>query len=318
MRRIIIACLIIVLLGLVAFSVRTWRSLELLESARQTGVPSTSHVRPFMTLEIVGRMYSVSPAQIVAGMNLPAETPPATLLSTLMGNEPSIAFLKRLQTVLAAIAPAVERPPVETGWFGQLAASLLDAIIGFGTAGIAMAQFLAALGLPLPSGLSATVTGALAAQGRIDMVSAILATLPTSFAGDVIGFWLGRGVGISLLDRYGKYVGLSKNRRALALGLFERWGGLTILLSRTYVSSMSSVVNVLAGAGNYPAVRFLAIAALGRTLWACAYLGIGYAVGNDSEAASDFLFNLTRLLMTLLAAVVCFAALKPAARQPSI
>jgi len=38
---------------------------------------------------------------------------------------------------------------------------------------------------------------------------------------------------------------------------------------------------------------------LGRLLWTSAYLGLGYAVGSDPEAATGFLANLSGLLVSL-------------------
>jgi membrane protein DedA with SNARE-associated domain len=44
---------------------------------------------------------------------------------------------------------------------------------------------------------------------------------------------------------------------------------------------------------------FLALTLLGRLLWTSAYLGLGYAVGPDPEAATSFLANLSGLLVSL-------------------
>ena len=56
---------------------------------------------------------------------------------------------------------------------------------------------------------------------------------------------------------------------------------------------------MLAGAAGYRLKVFLALTLLGRLLWTSAYLGLGYAVGSDPEAATDFLANLSGLLVSL-------------------
>ncbi|HLB16091.1 MAG TPA: hypothetical protein VJM14_14255, partial [Burkholderiales bacterium] len=69
------------------------------------------------------------------------------------------------------------------------------------------------------------------------------------------------------------------------------------------VSHLSSIVSVFAGASRYRLDRFLMLAVLGRLLWTSAYLGLGYAVGTDLEAASSFLANLSLLLVFLATSI---------------
>ncbi len=313
-RRIAAGILILAAVAVGAFGFRTYRSLVLLQSAREIGVPATSHVRPWMTLDVVAQSYQIPVARILEGLELPSDTQSGASIASLVSarGETSIAFLQRLQKVLADSATPTEPQPktIESGWLSEAADAILSIVVRFGTPALAVTLFLAAIGLPLPSGLAATLAGTLAAQGRLDLAATVFATLFASLAGDIAGFALGRSASVSLLDRYGKYVGLSERRRSFIAELFGRWGALTILLSRTYVSSMSSVVNILAGAGGYSVARFVVVATMGRLLWTSAYLGVGYAVGDNAEAASEFLANLTRMLLSVLVCLVCAAALR--------
>ncbi len=65
--------------------------------------------------------------------------------------------------------------------------------------------------------------------------------------------------------------------------------------------------------------RFIAFAVLGRLVWTSAYVGLGYVIVGDVEAAAEFLENLTGLLVSLaiVAALILFLS-KPAnpARRP--
>jgi membrane protein DedA with SNARE-associated domain len=47
----------------------------------------------------------------------------------------------------------------------------------------------------------------------------------------------------------------------------------------------------------YRFTNFVAIAFLGRVMWAAAYLGLGYVIGSDFEAATGFLGNLSGFLL---------------------
>lgn len=111
---------------------------------------------------------------------------------------------------------------------------------------------------------------------------------------------VGRMFGPSLLVRWGSFFGLSLARQALLAGLLSRWGAMTVFLSRTLISTLSTVVSLLAGVSQYSAPRFAVISLVGRGFWTLAYLWLGYTIGTDVEAAASFLRNLSGLLLSLL------------------
>ena len=52
---------------------------------------------------------------------------------------------------------------------------------------------------------------------------------------------------------------------------------------------------------------FLGFALFGRLIWTSAYLGLGYGIGNNIDAASQFLGNLSGLLIAVGILVVSSA-----------
>ena len=82
---------------------------------------------------------------------------------------------------------------------------------------------------------------------------------------------------------------------------------MTVIVSRTLTSSLSSVVSLFAGVGRY-GFRISSVSQLvGRLIWTSAYLGLGYGVGSNIEAASQFLGNLSGLVIALGVLVVAGA-----------
>ena len=108
-----------------------------------------------------------------------------------------------------------------------------------------------------------------------------------------------------MLERRGGWLGYTAARRARVNALFARWGALTILITRTFASYLSPPASAAAGASGYGAVEFFAFTLLGRAAWTAAYLGLGYAVGTEVEAAASFLANVTGLFLCLLLAAGC-------------
>jgi membrane protein DedA with SNARE-associated domain len=131
-----------------------------------------------------------------------------------------------------------------------------------------------------------------------------LIAVAASFAGDMIAYGIGRAVSDSLLARHGRWIGYNPQRGDNIKGLLQRWGGITVIVSRTLTSSLSSVVSIFAGVSRYRFSHFLGFALFGRLIWTSAYLGLGYGIGGNIDAASQFLANLSGLLIALGVLVV--------------
>jgi membrane protein DedA with SNARE-associated domain len=210
--------------------------------------------------------------------------------------------VQRVQGAIVEIAPgpASAREAGETsGWFSLGSEEMLSAFLRYGYPAFGLTLLLGALGLPVPTGLATALAGSLAAQGHIDWRSASAIAVSASIVGDLIGYAIGYWLGQEFLDRRGRWIGYTPARRARVQALFDRWGGPTVLITRTLVSHLSSVVSLLAGISRYRLAGFLAFAVLGRVVWTSAYLGLGYGVGHDLEAATGFLGNFTGLLVCL-------------------
>ena len=100
----------------------------------------------------------------------------------------------------------------------------------------------------------------------------------------------------------GRWLGYTPARGLHVQRLFENWGLATLFVTRTFVSYLSSAANLLAGVSRYRLSKFIAVAVVGRMLWTAAYVGLGYVIGADLEAATGFLGNLSGFL---ICATIC-------------
>src|SRR6202008_4217587 len=82
---------------------------------------------------------------------------------------------------------------------------------------------LESMGVPAP-GESALVTAALYAGSthQIGIVAVVLTAAAAAVTGDNIGYLIGRSVGVPLIARYGRYVGLDEARLKVGQYLFQR------------------------------------------------------------------------------------------------
>jgi membrane protein DedA with SNARE-associated domain len=302
-RRVAVALLIAATLASALLGIRTYRSFLLLRSAYDAGAPATSSVRPWMTLDHIAAAYRVPEAALVERLALAPGTDPKTSLRSLAQQQgvSLLEYVQRVQRAIAGIAPDLKSGGAgkESSWLAATGDAFLSAVLAYGYPALGLMIFLGSVGLPLPHGIAVTVAGSLAAQGRIDWVWAGVATVVASILGDIVGYGLGRLLDRGVLERRGRWLGYTRERALRVKRLFEQWGAWSVLITRTFVSYLGPAVNLLAGASGYRLTAFLALTVLGRLLWTSAYLGLGYAVGSDPEAATGFLANLSGLLVSL-------------------
>jgi len=262
---------------------------------------------------VVGTYGQAPEAVLIRRLGLPPDTPPDTSLRSLAerAGVPPLQYVQRVQQAVADVAPMTvpQQGGATTSWLGAVRDDFLAAMLAYGYPVLGLTLLLGAIGLPLPTGLSTVLAGSLAEQGRMSWPWAGAVAVTASVLGDVVGYGLGRVLGREFLERWGRWLGYTPARHVRVQKLFERWGAVTVLLSRTLVEPLSSVANLLAGVGRYRLRDFIAYIILGRVIWTSAFLALGYAIGGDLEAATAFLKNLTGFLvcLTLLVALALAA-----------
>lgn len=299
--------LVLAVLPTLWFGLRTYRSYLLFQSAYAQGAPKLSSLRGWMTLRYVAANYGVPADSLVARLNLALPVSLDASLKSLAeqhGLSP-FEYVKRVQRAVAESAVREDVAVVRTEpWFGIDTDAVLSALLVYGYPMLGLILFLGALGVPVPTGLATALAGALARGGQLDWFSASAIAVAASVTGDIVGFAIGLWLGKEFLKRRGRWFGFTPSRQAGVQALFDRWGAITVLLTRTLVSHLSSVVSLLAGLSRYSFGGFIAFAIIGRVIWTAAYLGLGFSVGNDIESASDFLANLTGFLISLALFVI--------------
>nr|WP_241428958.1 VTT domain-containing protein [Agrococcus sp. ARC_14] len=130
---------------------------------------------------------------------------------------------------------------------------------------------------PVPS--ETTVVAALAAgiAAGVDgtwAIAIVLAAAAGAVLGDSLAFWVGRRVGV---DRF-RWMRRPRARRMLGwIAERLRTSPATLVLVGRYIPVGRVAVNGMAGASGLPFPRFLGLAAVAGSLWACMCLAIASA-----------------------------------------
>jgi membrane protein DedA with SNARE-associated domain len=142
---------------------------------------------------------------------------------------------------------------------------------------------LESMGVPMP-GETALVASALysGATHRIDIASVVGVAATAAIIGDNIGYLIGRSIGLRLIVRYGRHVGLDERRLKVGQYLFLRHGGKIVFFGR-FVAFLRALAAVLAGANVMPWRHFLIMNALGGIIWASLFGFGAYFFGEEAK-----------------------------------
>src|SRR5215510_1510889 len=100
-------------------------------------------------------------------------------------------------------------------------------------------------GLPVPGETSLITAGIVAGTTRALSIWAVIAAgAGGAVVGNLIGYGIGRALGFRLLERYGRYVGLTQARLKIGQYLFRRYG-IAILVGARFLPIARSVVAAL-------------------------------------------------------------------------
>lgn len=176
---------------------------------------------------------------------------------------------------------------------------LLTQVINYGAPILGLIVFIGALGVPFPGTLIVIAVGAFCRQGFLAWHITGLLALTCVVLGDSVGYAIGRYAREPVQRRFG-----NSDRWSKAEDFFQRWSGMSIFWTRFLITGIAVPVNIIAGTSNISFRRFLVYDLAGEAIWIFGYGGLGYLFGTQWEAVSDFLNNISGLLLGLLVLAV--------------
>jgi membrane protein DedA with SNARE-associated domain/rhodanese-related sulfurtransferase len=151
-------------------------------------------------------------------------------------------------------------------------------------AGVLLAVFARQLCLPVPATLFLIVAGTLASQGQLHPSIVLGAGVLGCMGGDFVWFQIGRRWGSRVLRIVCSFSGNPRGCSQRAHDVFKRWG-LRVLLVAKFIPGLDGVTPPVAGAEGTSVASFLLFDACGASLWAAAYIGLGYGFANGVNSA---------------------------------
>ena len=153
----------------------------------------------------------------------------------------------------------------------------------------------------LPGDSLLFAAGLFIANGKLGVNIALACLILTvaAFAGNVVGYEIGRAIGPPLYERDGRI--LKKKYFDQTTVFFDRYGNQALVLGR-FVPIVRTFVTVVAGVGKMDRRRFFTWSGVGAVLWASGITLLGYFLGQAFPVLQD------KLELAILA-IVAFSVL---------
>jgi membrane protein DedA with SNARE-associated domain len=164
------------------------------------------------------------------------------------------------------------------------------------------------LGFPLPEDVPLIATGYLIWDTTLDWVPAILVTLAGVLIGDSFLFYLGKKMGIRLLE-HGKVQTLFKPEKVRRTRAYFRKYGDKIIFFARFVAGFRAAAFFMSGALKMRYSRFIFLDALAAMFSVPIWIGIGYGLGYYlGDEISSILSSMKHLKWAITSIVLVITA----------
>jgi membrane protein DedA with SNARE-associated domain len=124
--------------------------------------------------------------------------------------------------------------------------------------------------------------------------------------GAIIAYTIGRTLGRTIVDRWGKYILLTHKDLDKAEAWFAKYGPYSIVIGRV-IPIIRSVISVPAGLAEMGRIRFVVLTAVGSAIWVSVLSALGYAAGHNWQKYNKFFHTVQYPVIAIVLAVLAYA-----------
>jgi membrane protein DedA with SNARE-associated domain len=137
-------------------------------------------------------------------------------------------------------------------------------------------------GVPVPGETILLAAGFVAAKGQFNLWAVMAIATVGAVLGDNAGYFIGRNIGRATLERYGRYVALTRARIVHMEKFFASHGDKTILVAR-FITGLRVFAALLAGSSRMQWRTFALYNMMGAVMWSVAITLAGFFFGRSWE-----------------------------------
>lgn len=154
----------------------------------------------------------------------------------------------------------------------------------FGYFGIALLILVENVFPPIPSEVILTFGGFMTTKSELSIFGVVVASTIGSVGGAVILYWIGRILNVErierIIEKWGKYLRLTKDDVRKADDWFDKYGPWTVFFCR-FIPLIRSLISIPAGMSGMNQWLFLVLTTIGTLIWNLVLVLVGAKVGNN-------------------------------------
>src|SRR5258708_2476517 len=186
---------------------------------------------------------------------------------------------------------------------GALSAFIISVISSTGYLGIVLLMAIESACIPLPSEVIMPFSGFLVAQGRFNIWWVATAGAIGCNLGSVIAYEIGYFGGRRLVERFGSWIWISRHELELADRFFQRYGNLTVFVSRL-LPVIRTFIALPAGVARMPRLPFHIYTFLGSLAWCLSLAHLSMKAGEHWDYLRGYFHKFDVVIGVLLLAGV--------------
>ncbi|HOV34482.1 MAG TPA: DedA family protein [Candidatus Dojkabacteria bacterium] len=184
---------------------------------------------------------------------------------------------------------------------------LVSIIESIGYVGVSLAMFIESFFAPIPSEIILPFSGFVASKGSLNVylvtifatISAYLGSLPFY----IIGYFGDKSVR-KFLEKYGKYLFISKEDLQKGYDAFAKFGNIFVLIGRV-VPIVRTFISFPAGVSRMNFVRFSIYTLIGTAVWSTLLVMAGYFLRERWETVSVYVNKYENAIIALIVLCGC-------------
>lgn len=175
--------------------------------------------------------------------------------------------------------------------------------------GILLLMALESACIPIPSEVIMPFSGYLAWLGKLDILFVAIAGALGCLLGSIVAYFVGLKGGRPFIDKYGKYLLISKHKMDSADKWFKKYGDKAVFISRL-LPVVRTFISLPAGIARMDFKKFTAYSFLGSLPWCFLLAYVGFSLGSAWTGIISFFNQLDIVIVISAAALLLWSIFK--------
>ena len=191
----------------------------------------------------------------------------------------------------------------------QVATNLIEQL---GLTGITIGVFLNGLGVPGISEVMLPLSGVAVREGKMSLVPLLIVAMIAQLIGVSLAYLIAKYGGIELVERYGKYILISKKELESAnRALTKRpW----MIVVGGFIPGIQGFIGYVGGIADLSYRRFIASVFIGKLIWIGGLVALGYALGSQVARLDSIIRQFGIIILVLVIAAIVWYVWSPRER----